>query len=405
MAAAYAGSVLKYASLRLKPNMDATMLLGKSLDLRVVPLNGFVVLAALHVDPVFRARQFIHQTPELLIGFQLRIVLHDDQQPAECAFQLLVGLDLLLRRARSGHLGAALAMALNTPSSLRVPFDGVHQVGNEVGAALQSDVHLRPGSVDGFPLADQFVTRAHERAPKIRPPMMMIATTTRIAFMRFFVTVHKDDQLFDLFQILTKKRDRIDVLGRRLVLAHVQERFERGERSTQHRAELDARPAASQPERSGRSTAGRDARAPQMAGERVEAELRRRSRSESTAVACCRKRRSFERSSCSIWTRQFRRSTLRVATTSRPFRTRRRAFMSSNSMGKQSAELRASSSLMRSGAGCPSSRHQRNTDSESASSRGVTSFSTQKMLRSEYRPCTSPDAAEPYKMTETRRSP
>src|SRR5579871_2116270 len=77
--------------------------------------------------------------------------------------------------------------------------------------------------------------------------------------------------------------------------------------------------------------------------------------------------------------------------------------MSRNSMGKQSTELCASSSLISRGEGCPRPRHQRSTGSASTNSCGAICFRTHSTLRSENLAWCSPDAAEPYRTTETRR--
>src|SRR5580698_545357 len=74
-------------------------------------------------------------------------------------------------------------------------------------------------------------------------------------------------------------------------------------------------------------------------------------------------------------------------------------------MGKQSVDVRSSSSLSNNGDGLPSSRHHSNMEAEAASSAGATRVSTHKMLISEKCSLCSPAAAEPYKITERKRSP
>src|ERR1700722_197323 len=73
-------------------------------------------------------------------------------------------------------------------------------------------------------------------------------------------------------------------------------------------------------------------------------------------------------------------------------------------MGKQSVEVRSSSSLSSSGAGCPSARHHLKIGSASASSAGETLVSTHNTFKSEKGSLCSPAAADPYKITDRRRS-
>src|ERR1700733_13615877 len=73
-------------------------------------------------------------------------------------------------------------------------------------------------------------------------------------------------------------------------------------------------------------------------------------------------------------------------------------------MGKQSVDVRSSSSLKSNGDGLPSDRHHLKIGSESASSAGVTRVSTHKTLMSEKCSLCSPPAAEPYRITDRRRS-
>src|SRR5581483_4542232 len=73
-------------------------------------------------------------------------------------------------------------------------------------------------------------------------------------------------------------------------------------------------------------------------------------------------------------------------------------------MGKLSAELLTSSSLINNGHGCPLPLHHFRTGSPSINSRGVTCFSTHRTFRSEKRSARSGEAADPYRTTDTRRS-
>ncbi len=71
--------------------------LGEELQLGVVVLNGLVVDAARLQDPVFGAFQLELQALEVLIGLEIGVVLHDNEQAAEGAVDAIVGGDLVFR--------------------------------------------------------------------------------------------------------------------------------------------------------------------------------------------------------------------------------------------------------------------------------------------------------------------
>ena len=66
----------------------------------VVVLHHLVITAALHGNAIFRARQFVLQAKEVLVGFQNRIIFHDQEQPPQSSVQLLVGGDFIRGRPR-----------------------------------------------------------------------------------------------------------------------------------------------------------------------------------------------------------------------------------------------------------------------------------------------------------------
>src|SRR5581483_3004946 len=101
--------------------------------------------------------EFVLQAKEVFVRLEVRIVLHHSQQAAEGSVEALVGRDLVLGSARGKQGGAGVGdLAENR----------LHQVRNQVRAALQDDVHLRPCSFHRFVLSDQGVAHANVRAEK-----------------------------------------------------------------------------------------------------------------------------------------------------------------------------------------------------------------------------------------------
>ena len=72
----------------------------EGLQLGVVGPHRFDVVAARHGDAVFRALELGLQRQEVLVGFQLGIVLADGDQPAERARELVLGVLELLQLSR-----------------------------------------------------------------------------------------------------------------------------------------------------------------------------------------------------------------------------------------------------------------------------------------------------------------
>src|SRR5690606_27793527 len=118
--------------------------------LRELPDEGVVVLHRADValsfdgDAVLGAFELRLQLQEVLVGLGLRVVLGHQQQAADRALQLPLGLlelfkgcfiagihvDAAYPRARLGHLGEHLLLVLGIPARRR------HQVGHQVGAPL-----------------------------------------------------------------------------------------------------------------------------------------------------------------------------------------------------------------------------------------------------------------------------
>src|SRR5712691_1919394 len=130
----------------------------------VVVLHGFVVTPPLHGDAVLRARQLILEPQEVLVGFQLRIVLHDHEQTAKSGIKLYIGGNLLRRRMRGKQGGARLGNFAEDYLLLhRDALHRLHQVGNQIRAALQHDIHLRPRRIHRFALHRHLISAVDER--------------------------------------------------------------------------------------------------------------------------------------------------------------------------------------------------------------------------------------------------
>jgi tetratricopeptide (TPR) repeat protein len=109
-------------------------------------------------------RQFVHQPGECFIGFQLRVGLDDHQQAGQCARLLVGGLDLLRGRGCAGHLRARVSDgAKDVLLLLGEPLGRFNQVRNQITAALQLILDLRPLRLDCFFLSREAVVRTARR--------------------------------------------------------------------------------------------------------------------------------------------------------------------------------------------------------------------------------------------------
>ena len=84
------------------------------------------------------------KSQEVLVGLDVGVVLHHHQQPRKRRVDLAVGRDLIGRRLRARHLRAGLGDRIDHGLLMAGhALHGLNQVRNQVGAALQHDVHLR----------------------------------------------------------------------------------------------------------------------------------------------------------------------------------------------------------------------------------------------------------------------
>src|ERR1700688_1968097 len=148
--------------IRLESRPSRENVVRKLLDVGVVVLQRVVITLALDRDPVLGAREFVLQAQEILIGPQLRIILHDQQQSAERSVQLPIGRDLFLWRSRRKQRRPSLRdVAEYGHFLLGIALDRLHQIGDQIGAPLQHNVYLRPRRLHAFVLGHQRVPHAY----------------------------------------------------------------------------------------------------------------------------------------------------------------------------------------------------------------------------------------------------
>jgi hypothetical protein len=96
--------------------------------------------------------ELLLQLAEVRVRLQLRVVLADRQQPAQRLGDLVLRVGELTRLGDLQRLGTGLGDGLEGLALVAgVALDRVHQVGDEVVAALQLGVDLGPGLVDAHP--------------------------------------------------------------------------------------------------------------------------------------------------------------------------------------------------------------------------------------------------------------
>ena len=133
-----------------KPPSAGDQIAREGLHQHVLIARGAVVIAPRHLQFVFQVAEVALQLEEIAAGFQIGIILRQREQPAERGRQRAFGLRALLdvalrqrlrRRAHLGHLFQHAALVR------RIALDGLHQIADQVGAALELDVDAAPGFV------------------------------------------------------------------------------------------------------------------------------------------------------------------------------------------------------------------------------------------------------------------
>jgi hypothetical protein len=138
---------------------------GELADVGVVGLDGVVVVLAGDSDAVFGSGELILQAEKIFVGFELRIIFDDSEQATESAIELTVGGDFVGRSLSVEQCGAGFGdFAVDSFFVSRESFDGFHEVGNQVGAALELDIDLRPVGFDLFVESDHLIFAADVHA-------------------------------------------------------------------------------------------------------------------------------------------------------------------------------------------------------------------------------------------------
>ncbi len=145
------GGVVELEEGALRKAADAgDQIAREGLHQHVLIAHGAVVIAPRHLQFVFQIAEIALQLEEIAAGFQIGIILRQREQPAERGRQRAFGLralrdvalrQRLRRRAHLGHLFQHAALVR------RIAFDGLHQIADEVGAALELDVDAAPGLI------------------------------------------------------------------------------------------------------------------------------------------------------------------------------------------------------------------------------------------------------------------
>src|SRR5438067_1654716 len=134
---------------------------GEGLDLRVVALHGVVVELPRVGDAAFRTRQLLLKVQEVLVGLEVGIRLGQREERLQRAADHVLGLRLLCGALRAhGHVPGLDHGFEGLTLVGGVALDGLDEVRDQVVAALQLHVDLRPRIVDSVAQPDQPVERA-----------------------------------------------------------------------------------------------------------------------------------------------------------------------------------------------------------------------------------------------------
>ena len=222
--------------------------------------------------------------------------------------ELLVGLNLLLRRAAAGQAGAGVGDILEDFGFvLGEALHGVHQVGNQVGAALQRHVHVGPLSWSplraGSPGRCGCRRTCRRPAPPAGPaPQSQSGQSSRI--LSYFSRRSTASITVSMAaQVSGQHGERVHLLRLDARLAHIQQFLKRRriDAETLRRPAAPPRASAAAPPRHGAAARGGRARkkwTPNRAAGGAAG-----SASASMPQAFWRSRSSLARRSCSTWAR------------------------------------------------------------------------------------------------------
>ena len=124
-------------------------------------------MLAREADLVLGRRQLLLELHDVLVRLEVRVVLDDREQRAQRAGQRVLRLGLLRRALGPG--GDGVGAGLGDPGQdvlleAHVALDGLHEVRDEVVAALELDLDLAERLVDPVALRDEAVVeQRHDR--------------------------------------------------------------------------------------------------------------------------------------------------------------------------------------------------------------------------------------------------
>jgi len=145
---------------------------GDAFDFGVVGLDDFVKSTAFDGNAVFRAFELGLEGLEIGVGFQVGVALDDDHEATECATKGTLGFVELLELGWIGGRVVELDFADGGAGfgdfrqggffEVGSTFDGLNQVGDEVGSALVDVLNLSPLGADGFLRGNEAIIAAHD---------------------------------------------------------------------------------------------------------------------------------------------------------------------------------------------------------------------------------------------------
>ncbi len=146
-----------------KPKVRREQHAGEGRDADVLRLDGVVIVLPGEADLVLGRRQLFHQPGDVLLRAEIGIGFDQREQAAQRAAQRVLGLHRLLGGVGGDRLiarrddGRELALL-----DLHGVLDRIDEIGNEVVAALQLDIDLRPGIAHFLPAGNEAVIDADD---------------------------------------------------------------------------------------------------------------------------------------------------------------------------------------------------------------------------------------------------
>ena len=131
---------------------------GEKANVGVVGLNGIVVTLAGDGDAIFGTSKLVLKAEKIFVGLELRIIFGQGQDFDLHAIELIAGGDLVRGSLGVHVLRAGLGDVVEDGLFLSgISLDGFDQVGDEIGAALEVGLDLRPVGLDSFVEADHLI--------------------------------------------------------------------------------------------------------------------------------------------------------------------------------------------------------------------------------------------------------